>query len=252
LQLIFSNYSYVEVLNLISKNTVRSDIDFAKGEVILINKPSDWTSFDVVNKIRYRIDAKKVGHAGTLDPLATGLLIVCTGKYTKRIAEFQCMEKEYVGTLIFGAETPSYDSESEITKTYDIKNITEDDVLKKVGDFVGEIEQFPPPYSAVKVNGQRAYKRARKGEEFQTRSRKVDVKSFEVSKIELPTVEFKVVCSTGTYIRSLVHDLGKSFNNGAYMTALCRTRIGQYQLDDALTIDEFVKLADEIKMVSLS
>lgn len=216
--------------------------DFAAGEILLINKPLDWTSFDVVKKVRNTIRVKKVGHAGTLDPLATGLLILCTGKFTKRIDEIQGQEKEYTGIIRLGEITPSYDRETEVTETRDISHLTESDIRAAAQQFEGTIEQVPPVYSAVQVNGKRAYDLARKGKEVELKSRTITVNAFEITGIDGPEVMFRVVCSKGTYIRSLAHDLGQALGVGAHLTKLERTRIGEYRLEDALTIEDIVEI----------
>ena len=211
---------------------------------ILINKPPNCTSFDVVNKIRYGIKRAfnikkiKVGHAGTLDPLATGLLIVCTGKFTKKINDYQALEKEYTGNFTLGATTPSYDMETPIDQTYKIDHITPALIKKTTKKFLGTINQIPPIFSALKINGERAYKKARKKEEVILKPKKVEISEFEITKIDFPVITFRVVCSKGTYIRSLTYDFGKALKTGAYLSSLCRTRIGKYKLEDALTIDE--------------
>ena len=221
--------------------------DFIEGEMLLINKPLEWTSFDVVNFLRsfirkiYNIKKLKVGHAGTLDPLATGLLIICTGKKTKQIEQYMGMDKVYVGRMQLGATTPSFDKETEINQTYDLGNLTEAMLREIAKQFVGEIEQVPPTYSAVKIDGKRAFEYARKQNEVEIKPRKVTIHQFELVNIELPFVDFMVNCSKGTYIRSLVNDFGKSLENGAFLTELCRTKIGQYSLNDAFTLDEFKK-----------
>lgn len=216
--------------------------DFAAGEILLINKPLDWTSFDVVKKVRNTIRVKKVGHAGTLDPLATGLLILCTGKFTKRIDEIQGQEKEYTGVIRLGETTPSYDRETEVTETRDISHLTEENIKAAAQTFVGTIEQIPPIYSAVQIDGKRAYDLARKGKEVELKSRTVTIKAFDIISINGPEVEFKVVCSKGTYIRSLAHDLGQQLGVGAHLSKLERTRIGEYKLEDALTIDDIIAI----------
>ncbi len=220
--------------------------DFRNGELFLVDKPLTWTSFHVVNKLKYTIKDKglKIGHAGTLDPLATGLLIVCTGKYTKQLESYQNEEKEYTGTFTLGATTPSYDLETEINQTYDIEGITEADILNTALGFVGEIDQVSPIYSALKIDGERAYEKARRGEEVNIKSRKITIYDFEITRIALPEVDFRVACSKGTYIRSLAFDFGKKLNNGAYLSALCRTRSGGFHLKDAWQLD---KLVDEIR-----
>lgn len=221
--------------------------EFNEGKVLLINKPLRWTSFDVVNKLRYATRAKKVGHAGTLDPLATGLVILCTGKFTKRIDEFQAQEKEYTGTITLGATRPSYDMETEIDQEYPIEHITDDLIRATTAQFTGMIEQIPPSYSAIKVDGQRSYKAAREGNPIELKSRQVEVTEFEITGIEMPHVHFRVVCSKGTYIRTLAYDFGRALNSGAYLSALCRTRIGEFLLKDAEEIDAFVEKVKEIR-----
>ncbi len=226
----------------------KKKFDFLNGEVLLINKPSGWTSFDVVNKIRYMlkyhmgIKKIKVGHAGTLDPLATGLLIICTGLFTKKINEFQQLDKEYSGTFLIGATTPSHDSETEVDHTYPIDFITRELLQQTVQKFTGTINQIPPVYSAVKVKGTRAYRLARKNEEIRMTPRTVTINEFELTRINLPEVDVRVSCSKGTYIRSLARDFGEALGCGAYLSALCRTKIGNYKLSDALEIDELEKI----------
>lgn len=210
---------------------------YEEGRVLLIDKPLEWTSFDAVRKIRNACRIKKVGHAGTLDPLATGLLIICTGKFTKQIDTYQAQEKEYTGTMIFGATTPSYDGETEVDKTFDISGISESQLHENCRNFIGEIEQIPPLYSAIKINGKRAFDLARKGKEAELKARNVTITEFELTAVELPLIHFRVVCSKGTYIRSLVHDFGKTLGNGAYLRALRRTRIGDFHVNDALSIE---------------
>jgi tRNA pseudouridine55 synthase len=223
------------------------EFDFAAGELLLINKPYKWTSFDVVGKIRNSLKPLKlkVGHAGTLDPLATGLLIICTGKLTKQIDSFQAEEKEYTGTMILGASTPSFDMETEIDEQFSIENITEEDIYKATAPFKGDIEQYPPAHSAVKVNGERLYVKARLGEEVELRKRFVTVSEFEITRIQLPEIDFKIVCSKGTYIRSLVSDFGKQLNNGAYLAKLTRTRSGNFLLADAFEVADLVQYLRE-------
>ncbi|MFI5185923.1 MAG: tRNA pseudouridine(55) synthase TruB [Chitinophagales bacterium] len=215
--------------------------NFEQGEVLLINKPLHWTSFDAVKKIRKLIRIKKVGHAGTLDPLATGLLILCTGKLTKKINEYMAKEKEYAGTFTLGATTPTYDLESEPENFQSIENISEEQIKDAVRGFIGEIMQIPPAHSAIKVEGKRVYELARRGKEVKLEPRKIFIKEFEISEIKLPVVHFRVVCSTGTYIRSLANDFGKVLGCGAYLSSLCRTRIGEFKLENAFTIEEFEK-----------
>ncbi len=214
---------------------------FEVGRVLLINKPLDWTSFDVVRKIRNLIRIKKVGHAGTLDPLASGLLIICTGKFTKRINEFMAQEKEYTGTITLGATTPTYDLEGIPENFKETDHLTEQKIKEATKDFTGEIMQVPPAHSAIKVDGKRVYELARKGIEVELKPRKVTIKNFQITKIELPVISFRVICSTGTYIRSLANDFGEKIGCGAYLSSLCRTRIGDYLLENAMTIEEFEK-----------
>jgi tRNA pseudouridine55 synthase len=219
------------------------DFNFAEGELLLINKPYKWTSFDVVGKIRNSLKPLKlkVGHAGTLDPLATGLLIICTGKLTKQIDTFQAEEKEYTGTLTLGATTPSFDMETAVDSEFPITHLTAEQVLAATAPFIGDIEQYPPAHSAVKVNGERLYVKARLGEEVELRKRYVTVNEFEITRIQLPEVDFRIVCSKGTYIRSLVSDFGKQLNNGAYLSKLTRTRSGNFLLDNAFEVADLVQ-----------
>ncbi|MCG8475504.1 MAG: tRNA pseudouridine(55) synthase TruB [Cytophagales bacterium] len=217
------------------------ETDWNKGQVLLVDKPLTWTSFDVVKKLRYTLKIKKIGHAGTLDPLATGLLVLCTGKMTKQIDKYQAQEKEYTGKLVLGKTTPSHDLETEVNSETPIDHLTEEQVRESVQQFIGPIEQIPPMHSAIKVNGQRVYKKARKGEEVILEPRKVTVSAFELTDISLPEVSFRIVCSKGTYIRSLVRDLGESLGVGAYMSELRRTRIGEFRVEDAENLEEFVK-----------
>ncbi len=225
--------------------------NFPEGEMLLIDKPLNWTSFDVVNFLRsfirkmYNIKKLKVGHAGTLDPLATGLLIICTGKLTKKIDAYQGMDKTYVGNLKMGYTTPSYDAETESDNKFDTSQLSNIELIKATELFKGEIEQVPPIYSAIKVAGKRAFKHARKNEEVHLKSRKVTVHEFDLYNIDLPDINFRVRCSKGTYIRSLVHDFGKSLRNGAYMTGLRRTEIGDYKVAEAYTVEEFRKIVLE-------
>lgn len=209
-----------------------------EGRVLLVNKPLGWTSFDVVNKLRYRLKIKKIGHAGTLDPLATGLLIICTGKMTKQIESYQAEEKEYTGVFVVGQTTPSYDLETAPTEPLLISHLTEEQIKATVKPFLGTIEQVPPVHSAIKVGGKRSYELARKGREVELSSRPVFIREFEITSIELPRVSFRVVCSKGTYIRSLARDFGQALGVGAYLTDLCRTRIGPFLLQDAKSLEE--------------
>ena len=221
--------------------------DFKNGQVILIDKPLEWTSFEVVNKLRWAIKRKyklkkiKVGHAGTLDPLATGLLIVCTGKFTKTIDKLQAEIKEYSGTITLGATTPSYDLETEINQTFPTTNISDSDIHKTTKLFLGEIEQTPPLYSAIKKDGIRLYELARKGESTAIKSRKIHIYEFEITKIDIPNVSFRLVCSKGTYIRSIANDFGKVLNCGAHLSSLRRTKSGDYKVENAIAPLEYVE-----------
>lgn len=219
--------------------------DYKEGQVILIDKPLEWTSFQAVNKVRWLIKKSfgfkkiKVGHAGTLDPLATGLLIICSGKFTKKIDTFQAQEKEYTGTFTLGATTPSYDLETEIDQNFDISEITSEQIHKATKQFIGEIQQQPPVFSALKKDGKRLYEFARNGEEVEIPFRKITISEFEITRIDLPNVDFRVVCSKGTYIRSLANDFGKALNNGAHLSALRRTKIGDFSVANAISISDF-------------
>ena len=219
---------------------------FLNGEIILIDKPLGWTSFQVVNKIRWLIRSTfgikkiKVGHAGTLDPLASGLLILCTGKMTKSIEQFMGQEKEYTGTFTLGATTPSYDLETEIDHTFPTDHITEELLQTTLDQFVGTIDQYPPVFSALKKDGKRLYEFAREGVEVEIPTRKVNIRSFELTQKAIPKVDFKVICSKGTYIRSLAYDFGKSLESGAHLSALRRTKIGDFDIEKAISIDEFI------------
>ncbi|SDS44024.1 tRNA pseudouridine synthase B [Polaribacter sp. KT25b] len=220
--------------------------DFKNGQVLLIDKPLKWTSFQVVNKLRWEIKQRfkikniKVGHAGTLDPLATGLLIICTGKQTKKIGTYQGQIKEYTGTITLGATTPSYDLETEINETFSIDHISEELLKETTKQFIGEIQQKPPIFSAIKKDGKRLYELARKGETTEIKSRTVTISEFEITNINLPEVDFKVVCSKGTYIRSLAFDFGNVLNSGAHLSALRRTKIGNFSVDKSLSVDGFI------------
>lgn len=211
-----------------------------EGRILLINKPYEWTSFDVVNKLRFKLKIKKIGHAGTLDPLATGLLIICTGKMTKRIEEFMGLEKEYTGKFVLGCTTPSHDLETKLSAMKDISAITESQIRLASQSFIGIINQVPPVHSAIKVGGKRAYQFARKGQELVLEPRAVEVKVFDIIEVRLPEVTFRIICSKGTYIRSIARDFGDLLGVGAYLSELCRTRIGMYSLDKAITIDEVI------------
>ncbi|HBR55764.1 MAG TPA: tRNA pseudouridine(55) synthase TruB [Flavobacteriaceae bacterium] len=219
--------------------------DYKNGHVILIDKPLEWTSFQVVNKVRWLIKKEfnlkkiKVGHAGTLDPLATGLLILCTGKFTKKIETYQAQHKEYTGVITLGATTPSYDLETEIDETFDISAISEEKIRTATQQFVGDIQQQPPVFSALKKEGKRLYEFARAGEKVDIPTRSVHISTFEITNIDLPNVSFRVACSKGTYIRSLAHDFGKALQNGAHLSALRRTKIGDFSVEKAFSIEEF-------------
>jgi tRNA pseudouridine55 synthase len=222
--------------------------DALNGQVILIDKPLTWTSFQAVNKLKYILKRRfdlpkkfKIGHAGTLDPLASGLLIICTGKFTKKITEIQAQAKEYTGTFCIGATTPSYDLETKIDQTYPTAHINEALIHKTVEQFLGEIDQKPPVFSAIKKEGIRLYEHARAGVEVEIASRKTTIYEFEITRIALPEIDFRVVCSKGTYIRSLAFDFGKSIQSGSHLTALRRTKIGTYDVQNALTPEEFEK-----------
>lgn len=212
---------------------------YLEGKTLLINKPLHWTSFDVVRKLRSILQIKKIGHAGTLDPLATGLLIVCTGKFTKKINEYMAQEKEYTGSFTLGAVTPTYDLESEPQDQKDISFVTDELLHSTIEQFIGEIEQLPPAYSAIKKDGVASYELARKGIEVELKRRNIRISSFEIMEIVLPRVNFKIICSTGTYIRSLANDYGVALGCGAYLSGLCRTRIGEFTLEDAVGMEGF-------------
>lgn len=220
--------------------------NFLAGQVILIDKPLEWTSFDVVKKIRNLIQIKKVGHAGTLDPLATGLLILCTGKKTKSIESYMAEEKEYTGTFTIGQTTPTYDLESEPSEALDISKITEEDLEKARMNFTGAIEQIPPMHSAIKIGGKRLYELARKGETIERKTRSVTISEFELTKVDLPTISFRVVCSKGTYIRSLANDFGETLGVGGHLSNLRRTRIGEFSVEKAYNLEELVTLLKEL------
>lgn len=231
-------------------------MDFKKGEVLYFNKPLTWTSFNLVSRVRYHLSRKlkvkklKVGHAGTLDPLATGVMIVCTGKATKRIEEFQYQTKEYIATLQLGATTPSYDLEKEIDATYPTEHITEEMVAETLKNFIGEIQQIPPAFSACKVDGVRAYDLARKGKEVELKPKLLVIDEIELLECNLPEIKIRVVCSKGTYIRALARDIGEALDSGAHLTGLIRTRIGEITLDQCMDVETFPEWLDgqEIEM----
>ena len=230
-----------------------TDQDYKDGQVLLFDKPLEWSSFQLVNKVRWLIRSNlnikkiKVGHAGTLDPLATGLMIICTGKFTKRINEFMGQEKEYTGTFTLGGTTPSYDLETEIDETFSIEHITEEAIYSFAKANTGTIQQRPPVFSALKKDGKRLYEYARAREEVDIPLRETVIHSFEITRIALPEVDFKVSCSKGTYIRSLAYDFGKGLESGAHLTALRRTKIGEYSVDSATTVEAFVKAFEDAK-----
>lgn len=220
--------------------------DFLEGQVLLIDKPLTWSSFQAVNKLKYLLKRHynlpkkfKIGHAGTLDPLASGLLIVCTGKFTKKITEIQAQTKEYTGTITVGATTPSYDLETEIDATFPVDHISEALILETTQQFLGEIDQKPPVFSAIKKDGKRLYEHARAGEEVEITSRKTTIYEFEITRIDLPDIDFRVQCSKGTYIRSLAFDFGKALQSGGHLTVLRRTKIGEYDVKNAVTPEVF-------------
>src|SRR5690554_43562 len=223
--------------------------EFQEGQILLIDKPLTWSSFQAVNKIKYALIKNlnlpkkfKIGHAGTLDPLASGLLIICTGKFTKRISELQGQIKEYTGTIVVGATTPSYDLETKVNENFPTEHITKELSEKVRMQFIGEINQFPPIFSAIKKDGKRLYEHARAGEEVEIQSRKIEIIEFEITRIDLPEIDFRVVCSKGTYIRSLAYDFGKALNSGAHLTSLRRTKIGNYSVNDAIEPLDFEKI----------
>lgn len=219
--------------------------DYTEGKILLIDKPLDWTSFDIVNKMKYalkkRLPKLKIGHAGTLDPRATGLLIVCTGKFTKRITEIQDQFKVYTGSFFLGATTECYDTERPVNQTFDISGITEKDILQNAEKFRGLITQTPPAHSAVKIGGKAAYLMAREGKAVNIKSREVTIYEFDITKIDLPHIFFKIKCSKGTYIRSIANDFGLSLNNGAYLSSLRREAIGEYSVEDAWQIEDYIQ-----------
>jgi len=227
-------------------------MDFISGEILLFNKDKDWTSFDVVNKarniIRKKLEIKKikVGHAGTLDPMATGLLVVCTGKFTKRINELQNDRKEYVANITIGGVTASYDKETEVEKEFDISDINKEKIESALKEFEGKQMQVPPIYSALKINGQRAYQIARKGGNVEMKPREIEIYNIELIDYNLPEITVKVDCSKGTYIRSLANDLGEKLNNGAYLSGLVRTKSGEFQIENSITISEFEKIVNNL------
>jgi tRNA pseudouridine55 synthase len=226
----FKKLPFVQVSDAVRKT-------YEEGKVLLIDKPLHWTSFDAVRKIRNTLKIKKVGHAGTLDPLASGLLIICTGKFTKKINEYMAQPKEYTGTFTLGATTPTYDSESNPENFRDYSHITEAQIIEATKQFIGEIQQFPPIYSAIKKDGEALYELARRGEEVELKARIIHIYEFDITNIELPTVSFRVLCGTGTYIRSLANDIGVALSSGAYLSELRRTKIGDHNVSNAQTME---------------
>ncbi|MCK0188830.1 tRNA pseudouridine(55) synthase TruB [Arenibacter sp. F20364] len=222
--------------------------NFLEGQVLLIDKPLGWSSFQAVNSLKWKIRKKfqlkkiKIGHAGTLDPLATGLLLICTGKATKTINELQGQEKEYTGTITLGGTTPSYDLETEINENFPTDHITNELIHSTTAQFIGDIEQIPPVFSALKKDGKRLYEYAREGKEVEIKKRGVTITEFEITSVELPMIHFRVVCSKGTYIRSLAHDFGKALQTGAHLSSLKRTKIGDFNVNNAITPEEFGNL----------
>lgn len=214
---------------------------YKEGQLLLIDKPFKWTSFDVVKKLRYALKVKKIGHAGTLDPLATGLLLIGTGKWTKKLEELQGQDKVYEGIIEIGKTTPSYDLETEFDSETDYSHLSESDFIEAARKLTGAIEQLPPAHSAIKINGERAYKKARRNEEVKMKVRQVMIHEFELKEINLPDLHFRIACSKGTYIRSMAHDFGKILGVGGYLKALRRTSIGEYQVSEASTVEEFLK-----------
>ncbi|VXB26465.1 tRNA pseudouridine synthase B [Flavobacterium sp. 9AF] len=222
--------------------------DFQNGQIILIDKPLTWSSFQAVNKLKYLLKKHynlpkkfKIGHAGTLDPLASGLLIICTGKFTKKITEIQAQEKEYTGTITIGATTPSYDLETEVDATFPTQHVTEELIHQTVNQFLGEIDQKPPVFSAIKKDGKRLYEHARAGEEVEIKARKTTIYEFEITRIALPEIDFRIKCSKGTYIRSIAYDFGTALQSGGHLTALRRTKIGNYNVSNSVSPLDFEK-----------
>lgn len=239
------------MMDIVDSNSDIDNIDFLMGSVMLIDKEQDWTSFDAVNKLKWAIRSSygvkkvKVGHAGTLDPMATGLLIICSGKMTKSIAEFQGQTKKYSGTIYLGATTPTYDAEGEIDERFDIDGITEEMIVSKAKQFVGKLDQIPPIFSALKTNGVPNYKRARRGEAVEVKARPIEIYSFDITAINLPEIEFVMECSKGTYVRSLAYDLGRALDNGAHLIKLRREAIGDFNVTNAINPND---LADKIRL----
>ncbi|WDF70612.1 tRNA pseudouridine(55) synthase TruB [Sphingobacterium oryzagri] len=225
------------------EDSIPSVFHFAEGEVLLVDKPLEWTSFDVVGKLRNTMKPEKikVGHAGTLDPLASGLLIICTGKFTKRIDSFQAEDKEYTGIINLSGATPSYDLETAIDQPSDYSAITDEAIQATTQQFVGDLEQFPPAHSAIKINGERVYEKARRGEEVELKPRRIRISGFIIEKIALPEVHFRITCSKGTYIRSIAHDFGKALGIGAHLSALRRTKSGNFDVNNAWNLQDLIE-----------
>jgi tRNA pseudouridine55 synthase len=230
---------------MITKKTIHNNFDFVLGEVLLIDKPKGWSSFKVVRKIRGTVKVKKVGHAGTLDPMATGLLILCTGKKTKEISLYQDLPKTYEGIITLGKTTPSMDDETEVTEEKSIDGISKAGILKAKEKFIGRIKQIPPMYSALKVNGKPLYKIAREGKQIERQPREIEIYEFSINNIELPEIRFKIICSRGTYIRTIANDLGQELGCGGILSELRRTAIGDYSVEDALNPEEFIQMMSE-------
>ena len=236
-------------------NSTLKSYNFKEGEVLLVDKPLNWTSFQVVNKLRWKIKHKigvkkiKVGHAGTLDPLASGLLIICTGKNTKKIDEFMGLEKTYSGTITLGATRPSFDMETEIDKTFDIAHINEQLIIKTAKDFIGDYDQMPPIFSAKKVDGKKAYDLARAGKDVVLKTKRINISKFDITNINGNLVDFVISCSKGTYIRSIAHDFGKALGSGAYLSALRREKIGTFSVNNALDVEQWLKEIEDCTIV---
>lgn len=235
-------------------NNPPKSVNFKEGTVLLVDKPKSWTSFDVVNKIRYKLKYKlgvrkiKVGHAGTLDPLATGLLIICTGKFTKKLNELQALQKEYTGTIKLGASTPSFDAEMEEDSQFPVEHIDMELLEKVRQEFIGDLEQIPPIFSAIKVDGQPLYKKARKGKTIEIKPRPVKIYDFKIALTEMPYINFYVKCSKGTYIRSIANDYGKALGSGGYLTELRRISIGDFKIEDAWNLDHLIEFIEEVEI----
>lgn len=225
------------------EETIPSDFHFAEGEVLLVDKPLEWTSFDVVSKLRNSMKPQKikVGHAGTLDPLATGLLIICTGKFTKRIDSFQAEDKEYTGIINLSGSTPSYDLETAIDQAFDYEHLSDSIITETTKQFIGDLEQYPPAHSAIKINGERVYEKARRGEEVELKVRRIRVSDFVIEKIALPEVHFRITCSKGTYIRSIAHDFGVALGIGGHLSKLRRTKSGNFDVNNAWNLQDLIE-----------